>query len=361
MNILFIGQFRINGDGTTEAAKSLARAIRTIPNVNLTIRNINMANKSPSALDIDLIDLEKKSNHYDFIFEKVLPDLYFWQSPKVVAFHVFETELNNHIWLNRLNNLTDIVCVPSQQEKSWLDKKLKIPCHAISEPIDIDKYRIKYPRLDMFQDNTFYFTIVGENIPRKNIMGAVLAYLAEFNHNENVMLIIKTNMNITDSIHHMKNSLRRYMRGTKYPPICLITNWLNEDQICSLIQHSNIILCPSFGEAFHRPSAYSIALGRPVIFTSGIGVGSYVTEDYGWIIDSYKDCVYCETPPVPNIYTSDEYHYVPSINSFRGCMRQSFSDKDLYNQKRENIRASNIAEMFRYETVGKKIEKIINE
>jgi len=360
INILYIGQFRTGPDGWTEGCCLLAKAIQTIPNVNLCLRNITMANKPTIEWPNDLQQFQKRLNNYDFIFQKVIPNLYNWDGRGTnIGFPVFETEFTHHNWLHRIN-LLDKVCVPSIQEVKWLSKEVKIPVFAINEPVDTEKCKKTYPPIELLQDkNIFKFLFLGEDSTRKNLDGLLQAYFSEFSYNDNVVLVVKTRQDITEKINRIRASLRKYINNSKYPLVYLITNNLPEEQILSLIQNCNIIVAPSYGEAFHRPSAMALCMGKPVIATEGTSICSYLNDKYGWIVDSIKEQVYCETPPIKNIYTCNEYWYIPSVLKFKKAMRESYKNKELYQHKCENIQKDNVIEQFSFKTIGQNILKVL--
>lgn len=361
-NILFISPCR-QFCGWGQASKDYARALSTIGNV--TVRNIFLSSQREKRLPQDIQILEDTTyDKYDIVIQKMLPHYYYYDGrfSQNIGINVFETELNNHSWFNNMN-MMDKILVPSYLEKRWLEKKIKSPVFNISEAFDISVGNKEYQSLNntMADKKIFKFLFIGEAIPRKGIKELLQAYLQEFNINDNVLLVIKTSGDISNEINHTRAMMRRFIDDTKYPNIFLIPNRINEDQINSLHQDSDVFVIPSYGEAFNRPAAKSLCFNKPVIATKGTGMTDYLNDDIAWLIESQEEQVLCQVPPMPNLYTSNEIHYMPNILSLRRCMRSAFSKKDIYNKKCENIKKSGIIEKFSYETVGQNILRAINK
>lgn len=358
-NILFISCFK-QYDGWGLAAKDYARALSTVANV--TIRNIYLSNSREEKLPQDLQVLEDtKYNNYDIVIQKTLPNLYYYDGrfKQNIGMTVFETELSYHNWFNNMN-LMDKMLVPSKIEANWLKNKLKNQVFNVSEALDINIADKNYPIVDdALGKKLFKFLFIGENIPRKGIRELIQAYFSAFTVNDNVLLIIKSNGDITKEVSNIKNGMRRFVSDTKYPPIYFISHRLNNEQIYSLHQNTDVLVMPSYGEAFNRPAATSLIFGKPVIATDNTGMTDYLNSDIGWLVKSNKEQVFCTQPPLQELYTSQETYYVPNILNLKECMQSAFFDKNAYNLKCFNILDSKIKEKFSYESVGKNILEAI--
>lgn len=358
-NILFIAPiFQYCGWGL--ASKSYARALKTIS--NLTIRNIYFSQQRDTKIEEEFLELNNTVYpEYDIIIEKILPNLYYYDGrfKQNIGLCVFETEMVFHHWLNRVNML-DKLLVPSLNEKTWLDQKVKIPVFNISEPVEIpdETYTPIDPILN--DPNIFKFLFIGEHLTRKGLTELIRAYFSAFSANDNVLLIIKTSQNIAEYINDIKKALRRFINDTRYPDIFLIFDRLPETKLNSLHYFSDVFVMPSYGEAFNRPAAASLIFNKPVITTKNIGICDYLTEDYGWLIESHKDCVFSTNPPITEIYKGNEYYHIPLIQDLIIKLRNAYDDRDLYKQKVENIKNANFKYKFSYENIGQNMLKAIN-
>lgn len=359
-NILLIAPiFQYCGWGL--ASKSYAKALKIVS--NLTIRNIYLSHQRDTHIDVEFRELENtKYDHYDIVIQKTLPNLYYYDGrfSQNIGLCVFETEFTYHNWFNRIN-MIDKFFVPSLQEKKWITKKIKIPIFNISEPIEINIQENYKPLDPIISDpNIFKFLFIGENIPRKGLTELIRAYFSAFSVNDNVLLIIKTSQNIAEHINNIKKTMRRFINDTKYPDIFLIFDRLSDEQLDALHYFSDIFVMPSYGEAFNRPAAASLIFNKPVIATNNTGICDYLTDDFGWRIESYKDRVFSTNPPLLEIYKGNEYYNVPIVDNLILKMQESYNNLSLYRHKVENIQQANFKERFSYETIGKKMLEAIN-
>lgn len=360
-DVLLIGQYKIRGDGWSECTRSLIKAIQTRPEIKLHICNINMANRPPTP-ETEFTHLETKLDKYDVVLQKVLPNLFHYDSHfgQNIGMCVFETELSkSHPYIYRISNLLDKVTVTNNLEYSWLSKITKTPVFPIGEAIDIKKYEKHFqPVHPIFQDaSIFKFLCTAEATERKNLSALIKAYLTEFSFRDNVALVIKTSNDLGPEIEKIKNTLRK-SNNHHYPIICLINGIISEDQMASLYQYSDCFVVPSKGESFCRGAAESIAAGKPVICTRDIGTGEFISNG-GWLVDSRTESCYVEQPPVPELCTYQELWQDISILDLKRCLREAFSDKDLYKHICENIKNLDLAEQFSYEFVGNNLLKVI--
>jgi hypothetical protein len=143
MNILLVGQYKIRGDGWSEATRSLIKSIQTIPDVNLTLRNINMANK-PTQIEREFLNLEENYSNYDIVLQKIMPTLFTYDASykQNIGMCVFESILpKSHQYIYRISSMLDKVTVTSDLEKNWLSKVTNVPVFNIGEAIDIVKFK----------------------------------------------------------------------------------------------------------------------------------------------------------------------------------------------------------------------------
>lgn len=363
-NILVISPYRQSPtDGWSASSRSFIRALNTTGN-NITLRNIYMAsNKGP--IEQDLLDLENtKFDHYDIIFQRVIPSLVNWDNrfKQNIALPFFESQLPKyHPWINPLNTM-DKIFVASKTEKTWLSKLVKAKVYNITEPVDINLYKQNHqPIAELSCDKSFKFYTICEAGERKNLSQLIKAYLSTFSINDNVILVIKTNQDITQDILKIKRSIRRFFQDGKYPPIFLLSHILPETVLQSLHKHCDCFILPSLGESICRPAIDALGYNNPVICTNNIGTSDFITDKYGWLVKSELTPCYIENPPIPEIYTSNEYFYNPSQSDLIRCMKEAYYNKSLYQYKRQNIKDSNIIENFKYESVGKELMKAIED
>ena len=106
-----------------------------------------------------------------------------------------------------------------------LKSNSKVPINYLPHAVNTNKYNKEYPISKIKEaDGTFKFLCVAEAIPRKNLEGLIEAFYTEFDPNEPVSLIIKTNRNIDKMIEGIQNKLRLYPNKVFYYSLILMIN-----------------------------------------------------------------------------------------------------------------------------------------
>lgn len=371
MNALFIGPYRQN-DGWGMASRDYIRAISTqIPNI--TARPIFFISNL-SEPDKQIIEYENSTySSYDIIFQKTLPHCIapIKRGPKNVGMFVLETNnISKSMCVHNLNNI-DEICVPSKQEELCLKKSgVKTKIKVVSEPIDTDLYKnnlthkLSIPGLP---EKSFKFYCIGEYIERKNFADLIVAFHLAFKDTDNVMLVIKSSvpgMSVAQSSSLIKQDIVKLKEKMNikqfYKKEFIITDRLSDLDIIGLHNACDCFVMPSYGEAFCRPAAEALVLGKTPIVNDHTGMTDFVNNNNGFVINSHKEPVLLKQRTLSNtfdIYNANEYWYKPNIYSLIEHMQKVYlmskNDKKTYESKRE-IGISSI-DQFSYETVGKKI------
>jgi len=371
-NALFIGPYRQN-DGWGLAARDFLRAIATKIN-NITARPIYLGQVS-SINDPNILQYEKNIyRNYDVVFQFALPHcITINQKIKknVGLFNLETNDISNSNSIHILNKL-DEICVVSQQEAKCLKKSgVTTPIKVISEPLDVDFIQQnklhQLSKLKHMTDNTFKFYTIGEFNERKNILDLVLAFHLAFDITDNVSLVIKSSvpgLDETASLNHIHNEIKLLKERLKirknYKQELVITNRLSDIDLIGLHNTCDCFVAPSFGEAFCRPAAEALILGKTPIVTNNTGMTDFINKDNGYIINSSKHPVIVNKRPLSeqfDIYTANEYWYKPNIYSLIEQMQSVYGiykkDRKAYQKKTEIGKSS--VQQFSYETIGSKI------
>jgi len=372
MNILFIGPYRQN-DGWGSATKNYIKSLAT-QYKNLTIRPVFLAQSSNDELDNDLLKYENTIyDNYDVVIEKTLPHCFFYDGryKKNIGLTELETNnLSNSECISNMNRM-DEIWVPSSQEKKCLMKSgVNKPIKVISQPLDtefIKKYSDHKLAFSNIIDKTFKFYFIGEYTERKNIEDLIIAFNLAFDIDQPVSMILKTsipgispydsNKIIEDEIETIKKKLNI---RTKYKKEIIITDRLSYKDVIGLHNSCDCLIAPSYGEAFCRPAAEALCLGKTPIVTDNTGMNDFINYDNGFLIKSHRTPVYVNNRPLSkdfDIYTANEYWYRPDmydlINKMQTVYKMHKEDRKTLEQKREIGR--NNTDQFSYENIGKKI------
>jgi glycosyltransferase involved in cell wall biosynthesis len=369
MSILFVGPYR-QQDGWGLASQSYIRAIAS-KNKNLTIRPIFLAGSDVKKIDDDLLGYENSLyNEYDTVIQKTLPHCLFLDRrfKKNIGLFVLETNnIGNSICISNINKM-DEIWVPSQQEKKCLIKSgVTKPIKAISQPLDTDSIKqFSSHKLDLnhILDRTFKFYFIGEYVERKNIRDLVTAFHMAFNVDQPVSLVLKTSISglssndsvrtIEKEINDIKQKLNIHKR---YKKEIIISEKLSYKDIIGLHNSCDCLVSPSYGEAFCRPVAEALCLGKTPIVTDNTGMIDYINRDNGFIVNSSKTPVIINQRTLSNqfdIYNANEFWYKVNIYDLIDKMKYVYqmykNDRKKLEEKRL-IGMSNI-DQFSYSVIG---------
>lgn len=372
MNALFIGPYR-QADGWGMASRDYIRAIGTqIKNLSTRPTYLTSSNTQP---DSQILKYENSHfKNYDIVFQKSLPHCIAVnkQIKKNVGIFASETnDISKSVSIHNLNNL-DEICVPSTQEqKSLISSGVTTPIKVVSEPIDTVMYgsnkshKIELPSKNI--DKCFKFYSIGEYIERKNFIDLVTAFHLAFELSDNVALVIKTQISgmsdveskkiITESFNKLKTKLNH---RSIYKQEVIICDRLSDLDLLGLHNSCDCFVMPSYGEAFCRPAAEALVLGKTPIVTDNTGMTDFINKDNGFIINSRKEPVIINNRTLTkdfDIYNANEYWYRPNIYSLMESMKKVYhmhkKSKQEYKYKQQ-IGIESL-EQFSYETIGKKI------
>ncbi len=366
-NILFIGPYR-QADGWGEATRSYIKAVASTNN-NLTIHPNYFTN---NLVDIDesLSRYEKTIfDQYDIVIQKALPGCFFYNGSykKNIAITVLETsDWSRSSCIRNLNEM-DEVWVPSEFERQILIKAgVNKPIKAISQPLDINFIKslsdTKLP-LPRSISNTFKFYFIGEYVERKNIQDLILAFNLAFDYDEPISLIIKTGSqnNNRQKIEQDIIEIKKKMgTGNKFKKEIIITERLTNEQIIGLHNACDCFVNAAYGEAFCRPAAEALVLGKIPIVNKNTGMKDFINNDNGFLVNSYKTPVYLENRPLTtdfDFYNSYQYWYKIDIYDLIDKLKNVYS---LY--KKNKTQLADKAEIgksnmdnFSYSTIGSKL------
>jgi glycosyltransferase involved in cell wall biosynthesis len=340
-NVLFIGPYRQNCSWGM-AARAYIRALKAA-GYNLTLRPIYMGIPTP-VLDPFFIELEQnKFDKYDAVIQNVLPHLLDYNSKfgKNIALCYTETSNWQNTWPRKLNTMDEIWVPSTADQKNMKDSNVYTPCRIMPIPVDPNKYCQEYQKIDGIEEDYFNFYFIGEFIERKNIELLVQAFHTEFDRNEKVNLVIKTNrqgmssQDLANAVNVLcdgiKKTLRIYKNPEDYKQEIVITEYLPDEAINSLHQSCHCFVMPSSGESWSMPVLDAIGFGNIPVVTNGIGSVDMLPEEgkEHFIVKSAKEAVIVKSPPLTDLYTGQEYWYRPNIKSLRERMRWAFDNKDV--------------------------------
>ena len=221
------------------------------------------------------------------------------------------------------NYNTDVVLAPSKWNKEVFKKSFKserVP-HLIEES-DLISSPVSLPDTS----GRFVLFSMSEWTNRKNFQCLIKSYLLEFQHQEDVLLVLKVNlpsgMKKEEFVRHfsfIKNSVRT-PRGKK-PNIAVIIDYLSSAKIKYLYERCDIFCLTSLGEGFSLPCSEAAIHSKPVLCPRFGGHIDFLDADNKYFIDGVWDTVFDNSP-----YDPDGLWFVPTIDSTRKGMRAAYND-----------------------------------
>jgi glycosyltransferase involved in cell wall biosynthesis len=173
-------------------------------------------------------------------------------------------DISHSLWTEYFNMVDEIWC-PNEDGAATLRKETSLPVKVMPHAIDTLKYKNTYKISEIPEiQGTFKLLCVSENIPRKNLGQLIEEYFINFDANDQVSLILKSNSGVNNLIQSIKEKLRIYTKDA-YRKIILIDDVLTEEQMFGLYQESDVYVNPSMGESWSLPVVHAIGFNKPVI------------------------------------------------------------------------------------------------
>jgi len=362
MNILFIGPYRQN-DGWGYAAKDYVRALEST-GCNLAIRPIYMsAVFGKTSLDEDLVQYEHNTfKEYDLVIQNVLPSLITQTQFRTASLAYYETYGWPTNWKENLQTI-DINFTCSNFDFNGLYNDGIKNNYLVPMPCNFSQYEKPYEPLNIgLPKPNFLFYFIGELNSRKGLEKLLIAFHREFNRDEDVGLLIKTNKigvspeevanRVQTQIMQVKEKMRLYPNADSYKAEIIITESLTHEEMMRLHTLCDCFVLPSSGESFSRPSFDALVLGKTPIINKNSGMSDFVTEQNGYLIESHKTPVYVDDPPFAQLYTSRETWFAPSILSLQKHMRTAYENR---NKTKKTPNIQELKNKYSYEAIGQKI------
>lgn len=382
MNVLFLGVY-LDETGWAKAAIDYILALDAA-GVYVVPRPIKLNGARPILPD-RLKELEGRSHDrvYDAVVQNILPPYfdYCGRIPRNIGLYCTETNrIDGYGWVPHINCMDDAWTYCDDSRQVSIDSGVTIPVHTVPTPADVAKYSRSYSPLsirDKLRDS-FIFYFIGEFQKRKNISALLRAFHTEFDVNEPVNLVIKTNVpgstgtpyqdreQVIFEINRVKEALKLYPSIEGYKQEVVLTGHYTDEEIMRLHASCDCFVCPSFGEAWNRPAFDSMALGKTPIVTGAGGFLQYleVAPDgsclQGWLVKSHKEPVFSmQNISLPNMFTGRETWNAVDILDLMACMRAAYEDGPVRQGK--SIGGRKRAHDFSYQKMGELMKEILND
>jgi len=277
----------------------------------------------------------------------------------------WETDRIPPHWAISLNAF-DAIIVPCVANKVAFERSgVSKPIHVIPLPVFREDYKTdgltKFDIPGIDKDTTIYYNIAQWS-HKKGIDAAIRSYFLAFQNNENVLLLLKGYVNMTNQqgdgqkIVSAINEIKGAMRLPRYPRIFINDVPTTEEGIKKIHLSGDCYVNFSRGEGWCIPAFESLLYGKELISTTHTAMADWVNQSNTWCVNSYEDSVHNMPHPDEQLYTAREHWFEPVIISGADAFRSHF--KMLHKNSPENIES-----MFvKYDPViiGQQLKDVIN-
>ena len=227
-------------------------------------------------------------NSFDVSIQVTIPNE--WEKIAPVNIGVtagIETTLISPQWIEKSALMDKIITISEHSKKTFLEtvydatnphtgQQTSIRCQT---PVDYVSYPVREfeaKDLDLELETDFNFLTVAQLSPRKNVDQLIKCFLDTFRDNENVGLIIKSNM-AKNSLIDRVNTLagfKQKLEGEEYKcKIYLLHGFLTDQEMAGLYSNPKVkaLVSTTHGEGFGLPLFEAAYYGLPVIATDWSG------------------------------------------------------------------------------------------
>jgi len=231
-------------------------------------------------------------------------------------------------WAERLTQRADDVwCHSEHVVRSYL--AAGVPAERVSLiPLGFDPkvYNPQVEPLPVSDPNRCIFLFVGGMVSRKNVLGAVNAFLAAFSPSDEVAFIVKDDPAVGLYERTPVEPLRALADRTDIPPVRYIDQRYRDEDMARLYRIAAALVQPSRGEGFCMPVLEAMACGTPPIVTAGGATDDFVDANVGWRISAQRTVL---GPKVDDFELAGEgWMLEPDIAELAATMRYIYDHRD---------------------------------
>lgn len=258
---------------------------------------------------------------------------------------MFETDRLPESWVERCRQM-DLIWVPTEFNVETFStsgvprEKLRV----LPSPIEVAHYEPGCEPIAIEGARGFNFLSVFDWTLRKGWDLLLCAYVAEFQPQEDVALVLKVHSSRDPSGKQIAAEITSFLTGelgcdlNRIPDIVLHDVTLPDDRMQHLYQACDCYVMPTRGEGWGRPFVEAMAMEMPVIGTPWSGPSAFMTQENSLLLDytlvDIPPAGYAETP----FYEGHRWAE-PSLPHLRRQMRRAFEDRSGGRELGEQARA----------------------
>jgi glycosyltransferase involved in cell wall biosynthesis len=115
---------------------------------------------------------------------------------------------------------------------------------------------------------------------------------------------------------------------------------------------------PSYGEAFCRPAAEALVLGKTPIVNKNTGMSDFINDSNGFLIRSGKIPVLLNHKPLSDeydFYSSNQSWYKIDVYDLVEKLRYVYKNRDSEDLKTKSQNGQSSIDNFSYQSIGSKL------
>lgn len=348
-NILYIGPYKEN-TGLGRSSRRYIDALGYDLNINLAVRpiyftkNLDYGNEAGK----DYIEFEENSSKsYDMVIQHGYPNCFEYRSEfgENIAIAEADTYGIKHTgWAERLNMMDRVITPSVSSRQSLLDAGCQTKIDIMPEPFDLNKFDKEYDPIFGDKENNFVFYYIAKHQDKNNIKGLLSAFFLEFNKNDDVKLIIKTDIDGFDNqeaeqivaydINQVERALRIKEKNIQIPKV--IVGYYEQEYIFRLHNQCDCYVDVCKAQAFGAASIESMLFKNLTIVNKETGPNTYINNTNGFEIESMPTNVYSKDYYMENTYTIYEEWREPFLDSIRKQMRLAYETSSKAKKEKLN-------------------------
>jgi glycosyltransferase involved in cell wall biosynthesis len=351
----------LNSSGYSQAAQNMIFALDQTGMFDIKIRVFGDKPSRPAISDEKysyFMKMVKKEEDLDRILVyHCIPSIQkrIKRRKKTIGFATFETYQPPEKWIDILNK-NDSIITPSQfNYKIFSHMKIQKPLYYIPHCLDMDIYNKDV--LSLYEYDKYTFLFMGRFKETKGYKQLIEAWLKEFDQNDNVQLILKTDR-VSKAERYVDDIKKQIGINKGFAPILFENKVFDEIELPKYLKSVDCLVSPTMGEGFGLPGLQCMALGIPVIITNFSGCQDYANDRTATLLEPNGFVFRNNMDNIPQ-FRNKKWAFV-EVGKIQKAMRYIFN-----NQKKAEMKSrwaySEVRNKFNYKMVGNLFINMIRE
>lgn len=359
-NVLF-SCAALGASGYSEASRNYISALSKYPqDINLSVKSVTFEKwTTDQSTYMDTLNpLLNKPMNPDIQIIHMTPEnfpVHQRAGIKNIGYTVWETTKLPPHWVPMCNRMNEIWVPCAWNVQVFKESGVTVPVKKIEHTIDMAQFD-NVPNVDIgIPKDKFVFYSIFQWTERKNPVGLIKAFLAEFSKRDDVVLVLKTyRQNNSDQdkkwIEQEIVNIKQSLFIDDHAPVMVIHKMLSRQEILAVHKAGHCLVMPHRAEGWSCTHFEAMAMGTPAIGTRFGGNTEFMTDDNSYLLD------YSLTP-VANmpwkLYNGKSQWAEPNIGQLQAYMRSIYENYDLAKQKAAQAKID--VRKYSWENMGKKI------